>query len=181
MQKKSQEKNENNNIKEKLEDIKLNIEEKSETIKKDITKKTKELKKDIKEATEDIKDKAEELIQNVKDSSKKFDKKDVQLNKAMACLAYVLPPVAYFLDNKSNWVKYHAIQGMNLFIIFIILSLIVSVINSCIIWPFTFLKALLRAGLNIFAITYALIGIINVCNEKAKELPIINKIKFIKK
>ena len=89
--------------------------------------------------------------------------------------------LAGFIENKSKWVKYHAIQGMNLFIIYIILTLAVSVINSLLLWPFGFLKTILRTTLIVFISIFSIIGIINVCNNKAKELPLINKFKLIKK
>lgn len=168
-------------LKEKTEDIKSELEEKTEDVKKDLTKKAKDLKEDIQEKTEELKDKAEEILKDIKDNTKKFDKKDIQENKAMACLSYILPPVPYFIENKSKWVRYHAIQGMNLFIIFIILSLAVSVINSLILGSFEYLQTILRTILNVFAAIYAIVGIINVCNDEAKELPLINKFKFIKK
>ena len=168
-------------LKDKIEDIKSDIEDKTNKLKEDITKKTKELQQDIKETTEDIKEKTEEILKDVKNSSKKFDKKDIEENKAMAALSYIIAPVPYFIENKSKWVRYHAIQGMNFFIIFIVLSLTVSVINSLLLWPFPFLKTLLRTALNVFTMIFAIIGIVNVCNGEAKELPLINKYKLIKK
>ena len=182
----------NNDIKEKIEDVKENLEEKAKDLKEDLTEKTKELQKDLKEKTkdlkeelkektEDLKEKTEEILNDIKDSSKKFDKKDIEENKAMAALAYIVAPVPYFIETKSKWVRYHAIQGMNFFIIFVVLCLLVSIINSLILFSFPFLKGVVRALLYTFGIVYALIGIINVCNGEAKELPIINKFKFIKK
>lgn len=174
-------KEENKNLKDKIEDIKTDLEDKTNDLKKNITNKTKEIKEDIKEKSEDLKELAEDIVNDVKNHSKKFDKKDIEENKAMACLSYIIAPVPYFIERKSKWVRYHAIQGMNLFIIFIILSLIVSVINSLILWPFDFLKTILRTALNVFGAVYAIIGIVNVCNNQAKELPLINKFKIIKK
>ena len=109
----------NSELKEKIEDIKSDLENKTKDLKKDLTKKAKDLKDDIKETAEDIKEKTEEILKDVKDHSKKFDKKDIEENKAMACLSYIIAPIPYFLENKSKWVRYNAIQGMNLFIIFI--------------------------------------------------------------
>jgi len=166
---------------EKKEDIKKDLEIKSKEIKKDISKKSREFQKEFKEKTEDIKEKAEEILNNVKDNTKRFDKKDIEENKAMACLAYIIAPVPYFTEYKSKWVKYHSIQGMNLFIIEVLLCLIVVIINSLIFWPFGIIKVILKISLYAFMVIYAVIGIINVCNEEAKELPIINKFKFIKK
>ena len=123
----------------------------------------------------------EEILKDVKDSSKKFDKKDINENKAMAALSYILAPIPYFLDNKSKWVRYHAIQGMNLLMIFLILSLILSIINNLFLGPFVFVATILRTTLNVFGAIYAITGIVNVCNGEAKELPLINKFKLIKK
>lgn len=168
-------------LKETAKDIKEGIETKTKELKKDFKEKTKELKTELKETTEQLKDKAEDILKDTKVSSKKFDKKDIEENKAMACLAYIIAPVPYFVETKSKWVKYHSIQGMNLFIINVLLCLFVSIICSLIIWPFSLIKALLKAGLYSFMVIYAIIGIINVCNCEAKELPIIGKFKFIKK
>lgn len=169
------------NINEKTKDIKEEVKENYDEIKEELEEKGKEIKKDLTEKTEEIIDKAEAIINNVKNNSKKFDKKDIKENKAMACLCYIIAPVPYFVETKSKWVRYHAIQGMNLFIITVLLSLSVSIICSVFLFPFPFLKAILKAALYAFMIIYAIIGIINVCNEEAKELPLINKFKFIKK
>ena len=168
-------------LKEDIEDIKDDLKEKVKEIKKEVKEKSKELKEDLTNLTEDIKEKTEEIINNVKDHSKKFDKKDIKENKAMACLCYIIAPVPYFTEYKSKWVRYHAIQGMNLFVVTVLLTLSVSIICSVLLFNFPILKAILKAALYAFMIIYAIIGIINVCNEEAKELPIINKFKFIKK
>ena len=143
--------------------------------------KMQDLKEDIKDKAEDLKEKTEGILKDVKDNSKKFDKKDIENNKGMAALAYIIAPVPYFVETKSKWVHYHAVQGMNLFVIFIILSLIVSILNALILWPFSFIKTILKTALYVFIVSFALIGIINVCNGEAKELPFINKFKIIKK
>lgn len=167
-------KQQENELKEKIEDIKSDLEIKTKELKKDLKKKTKSITKDLTEKTE-------EILKDIKDSSSKFDKKDIEENKAMACLAYVLAPIPYFLDKKSKWVRYHSIQGMNLLIIFLILSILLSLINTLLLGPFAFLKTVIRTTLNVFGAIYAITGIINVCNGEAKELPVINKFKLIRK
>lgn len=152
-----------------------------EKIKETVNKTTEEIKEEVKNTSEDLKEKATDLLNDIKDTSKKYDKKDINENKAMACLSYIIPPIPYFVETQSKWVHYHAIQGMNLFIIYIILTLLITLLNSLILWILPFLTTLLRTILNVITIIYSLIGIINVCNAEAKELPIINKFKFIKK
>ena len=179
-------------LKEKNDEFKEELEEKSKEFQKDLSKKSKEIKKElskdskefqkkIKEKTEELKEKTEEILTSVKENTKKFDKKDIEENKAMACLAYIIAPVPYFVEDKSKWVRYHAIQGMNLFILTVLYALSVSIISSVFLFDFPILKAILKASLYAFMIIYALIGIITVCNEQAKELPLIGKFKFIKK
>lgn len=168
-------------LKETVEDLKTEIKDKRQELTEEYQEKSKEFKKEIKEKTEELKDKTEKVLKDIKDSSKKFDNKDIEENKAMAALAYIIAPIPYFVETKSKWVHYHAIQGMNLFIIFILLSLVVSILNSLLLWPFTFIKTILRTVLYTGITIFAIIGIVNVCNGEAKELPVINKIKIIKK
>ena len=168
-------------LEEKSKQLKKDLEIKGKELKKEIKEKSEDLKEDIKEKTEELKDKTEDILNDVKNHTKKFDKKDIEENKAMACLAYIVAPVPYFTEEKSKWVRYHAIQGMNFFIIFVSMCLAVSIINSLVLFPFPFLKGITRTILYSFGVIYALIGIINVCNGEAKELPIINKFKIIKK
>jgi uncharacterized membrane protein len=142
-------------------------------------------------------DKAKDLINDVKDDSSNFDKKSMEDGKGMAILCYILPFIPYFVEKKNKFVKYHAAQGMNLLvigisygIIYSILTSIIKVNGSCGSWlgynignyckvtPLWVTLPLSLIGLCIFII--AVIGIINVCNNKAKELPIVNKLKIFK-
>lgn len=134
-------------------------------------------------------------IINTHDSTKNFNKKDIEDNKGMAILSYILPPIPYFVEKKSKWVKYHAIQGMNLFVIalaysilFYILSSVIKVTKTCTLWGIEYECGKVTPGwvtwpLGIIGIligVIAIIGMFNVINGKAKELPVVNKIKIIK-
>lgn len=119
----------------------------------------------------------------------------------MAILPYIIPFVPYFVEKENKYVRYHAIQGMNLLIVGIAYSIVYSVLSALIkvksncgfgywgdlaasletyckvtpwwvTWPFGII------GVGISAL--CVLGIINVCNNKAKELPIVNKIKVFK-
>ena len=48
-------------------------------------------------------------IMDTNDSTKNFTKKDIEDNKGMAVLSYILAPIPYFASKKSKWVKYHAV------------------------------------------------------------------------
>ena len=131
-----------------------------------------------------------------------YEKKDIESGKGMAILSYILPLIPYFAEKENKYVRYHAIQGMNLFIIAIAYSIIYTILTSvikvkgscgygywgewaaslgtyCKVTPWWVTVPLSLIGFIITAL--CVIGIINVCNGKAKELPIINNIKIIKK
>jgi len=127
-------------------------------------------------------------------------KKEIEDGKAMAIIAYILAPIPYFAEKKNKFVRYHAIQGMNIFIIAVAYTIVASIINN-IVWNATigsclrsilsgpwhactsgidsFIRSVLGlVGLGIGVI--AIIGIINVVNGKKKAVPFLGKVKIIK-
>ena len=103
-----------------------------------------------------------------------YSEKDKEENKGMAILSYIsfLALIPYLMEKDSKWVRFHAIQGMNLFIIGLI---------SWAIGLVPLIGWLVSGAINIVIVILSIIGIINVCNGEAKELPIVNNFKFIKK
>lgn len=103
-----------------------------------------------------------------------FSEKDKEDNKAMAILSYIsfLALIPYLMEKDSKWVKFNAIQGMNLFIIELI---------SWVIGLIPLIGWLVSGVINIVTLILSIIGIINVCNGEAKELPIVKGFKFIKR
>lgn len=148
-----------------------------------------------------FKDKAKSIIEDVKDDSKEFSKKDIESGKGMAILAYILPFIPFFAEKKNKYVVYHAKNGMNLLIIGVAYSIVYSILTSlikvkgncgygywgdlagefgvkCSYTPWWVTWPLSLIGLCITVL--CIIGIVNVCKGKAKELPIANKIKIFK-
>lgn len=125
-----------------------------------------------------IKDKASKIINDVKDDSNSFDKKDVENGKGMGILSYLgfLCLIPYLTEKNNKFVIYHAKQGLNLFICEVITALVISIIST-ILWR---VGSLLSDILGLVAFLLSVLGIVNVINGKAKELPIINKFKIIK-
>lgn len=113
-----------------------------------------------------------------------YEKKDIESGKVMAILSYLIPLIPYFAEKENKWVRFHAVQGMNLLIIAVAVNIVLSILFN-IMWSITWrlwgitntLSTIVNVGITVLCI----IGIVNVCQEKAKELPIINKIKIIKK
>jgi len=130
-----------------------------------------------------------------------FEKKDVDSGKGMAVLSYIgiLALIPYFAEKKNGYVRYHAVQGINLLIIYagvIILGAIINAIVQAIFcstpYGSWYSSCWLTFGVDdvvsiIVNLAYlavgilAIIGIVYAATGKAKALPIIGKIKFIKK
>jgi len=142
-----------------------------------------------------VTDKAKDFINNVEDSTSKFDSKEIESGKGMGILSYIFPPVPFFVEKNNKFVIYHAKQGMNLFIVAIVWAIVSAILTAVIkvngtcgtywginipckvtpIWitiPVWIITALIGV--------LCILGILNVCKGKAKELPVINKIKIFK-
>jgi len=102
------------------------------------------------------------------DTTANYSAADISNNKVMAILCYlgILWLIPFLTAKESPFVKYHLNQGLTL----LILGLIVAVISwiPVIGW---------LCGVVVFAL--AIIGIVNVVNGKAQELPVIGRFKLL--
>ena len=110
-------------------------------------------------------------LNNTKDTTDQFDKDDIEKNKAMGLLAYILFFIPLFAAKDSPFARYHANQGLVLFLCGLI---------SSVLWIIPILGWIIAPILSIVITVLAVIGIINALNGKAKELPIIGKFKILK-
>ena len=113
-----------------------------------------------------------------------FDSADIEQNKVMAVLAYIGPLVLVpiLAAKDSKFAKFHANQGLTLFIcsfVYCIALFIISFILYSISDWFGIFVHILRL-LNIGFLVLAVLGIINAVNGQAKELPIIGKFQLLK-
>lgn len=117
---------------------------------------------------------------NTKDSTSEFDPNDVQQNKVMAILAYLswLVLIPLFAAKESKFARYHCNQGIMLAIAEIIVWVIFGILSMIpyVGWIFIVLNSLISLVCLVFAVT----GIINAANGKAKELPFIGKFNILK-
>ena len=128
-----------------------------------------------------------------------FDKKEVESGKVMAILSYIIALIPYFAEKKNKFVRYHAVQGMNILIIAVGWAIVGAIINSVVqaifcstgygywyssCW-YTFgiedviswIISFVGLGIGILDI----MGLVYAATGKAKEVPILGKIKIIKK
>ena len=109
-------------------------------------------------------------------------------NKIMAILAYIIPIVPFLLAEKnSKWVRFHTIQGMNYWIPFVSIFVVLFILTIIVLLiplvgkAIAVLLALLMVILGIVILVFDVLGIVNVLQFKAKELPLVSKIKIFKK
>ena len=123
-------------------------------------------------------------LNNTADNTAQFDAQDIQNNKAMAILAYFGPLVLIPLlaAKGSRFARYHTNQGLVLLIGWIAYSIVYGILRSIILaisWRLYFLVSIIGLVGLVFLVL-AVIGIINAANGRAKELPVIGKIKLLK-
>ena len=125
------------------------------------------------------------MFKDLKDTTGSFDKKDIESGKAMSILSYfgILALIPYFAEKNNQYVRYHAVQGLNLFLLSIIYSVAYSILTMILAfipvigWILIMLLGLLSYGF----LALSIVGIVYACQDKAKELPVVNQIKIIKK
>lgn len=106
------------------------------------------------------------------DTALVFAQEDIEKNKVMAGLAYIIFFLPLLACPDSKFAKYHANQGLVL--------LIVSFAGSIILSLIPIIGWLLLPVFTVVVLIFAIIGLVNGLGGKAKELPIIGKYKILK-
>ena len=114
-----------------------------------------------------------------------FDPKDVEQNKVMAILAYfgILVLVPIFAAPQSKFARFHANQGLILFIAWICCYAVMHIAVRVLYSVSTALTGLITliVGIGYIALlVLAVIGIINAAQGKCKPLPVIGNFKLLK-
>ena len=118
----------------------------------------------------DLSEKFNEL-NNTADTTSEYDAQDIEKNKVMALLAYIIFLIPLLAAKDSKFARFHTNQGLVLFLGGIIASVVAVIpVIGWIVAPI--------AGLVITVL--AIIGILNALNGRAKELPVIGKFKILK-
>ncbi len=132
-------------------------------------------------------------LNNTADSTAECDPADIQNNKVMAVLSYfgILVLIPIFAAKNSKFARFHANQGLLLFIAEIALQIIQRILQAVFPYHWTSsytytrgivynILAFVIAVLMIVILVLTIIGIVNAVKGKAKELPIIGSIKILK-
>ena len=170
-----------NKKKEVVEDAVIKEEKVKETKEEEVKETVRPKQKDEKrEEEKDFSDRIKDEFTNAKDHSKEFSAEEKKNGKGMSILAYIgiLCLIPYFAEKNNKYVQFHAKQGLNLCILSIIASFACAIIGFTIILALPAL--LVNWAIRILTVVLMVIGIINVCKDEAKELPIVNKFKIVK-
>ena len=123
-------------------------------------------------------------MNDTEDTTDRYQKRDVDENRAMAILAYFGPLVLIplFAAKGSRFARYHTNQGLVLLLAAIAYSIaqtIVTIILTAIWWRLAFIGSILSIVSIVFFVLMIL-GIINAANGRAKALPLIGGIRLLK-
>lgn len=99
-------------------------------------------------------------------------------DKFMGILSYlgILCLIPYFVKDQSSFVRFHALRGLNLFL----LEVIAGVASSIIAFILPGLGSLIGWIASVAGLVFSIIGIINVANGDEKDLPLIGGIQLVK-
>ena len=121
-------------------------------------------------------DNATNFVNNVADETAQMDPQDIANNKVLSLFSYigifVLIPLLAAKDSK--YARFHANQG----IVLLITELIIGVVNVILAF-IPILGPIISWVLSVVTLVFAIMGIVNAVTGKAKELPLIGKIKIL--
>lgn len=123
------------------------------------------------------------MTSSVHNTEKIFDPKDIEQNKTMAGLAYLLFFLPLIACKDSPYGRFHANQGLLLLLLSIVGSIALSVVTGIFIaisWRLFWLSSFLYGAFGLLIIFLLISGLINGLNGKAKQLPFIGGIEIIK-
>jgi uncharacterized membrane protein len=108
----------------------------------------------------------------------KADASDVEKNKALAIVGYIIPilffvPLVTEEGKKSPFAKFHANQQLN-FLLFLVIGYIVSSVLMIILIGFLLYFLVLIGNL-----VFLIMGVVNAAKGEMKELPLIGGFKLI--
>jgi len=123
-------------------------------------------------------------MNDTEDTTERYQKRDVDENRAMAILAYLglLVFIPLFAAKGSPFARYHTNQGLVLLIAAVAYSIaqtIVTIILTAIWWRLAFIGSILSVVSIVFFVLMIL-GIVNAANGRAKALPLIGRIRLLK-
>ena len=114
------------------------------------------------------------------DFTNEFDPMDIQANKTIGGLAYLLFFLPLLAAPNSKFGKFHANQSLIVFLFAIALGVISGLLDAILPYHlFRILNIVFKLGY-LAEVALIIIGLVTALNGKAKELPLIGTIRIIK-
>ena len=119
---------------------------------------------------------------NTKDYTNSFTLKEKEEGKIYCLIGYLFFFFFIPLLVKNNkYCKFHALQGLNLFLVSIFGGLTITLLNYLFkLLSLNIISVVFKAFFSLVILFFFLFGIINVMTNKARELPLIGGFKIIK-
>jgi len=121
-----------------------------------------------------------QIAQNVADETAEMDPADIEKNKTMGGLAYILFFLPLISCPDSKYARFHANQGLMLLILVIAANVVSRILHAVLGWGLRGIASLLSTVLFLAVTAIAVLGLINGFTGKAKELPVIGKYRLLK-
>ena len=132
----------------------------------------------------------DEVVENIKnlnntaDTTGAYDTQDINDNKLIAILAYIgiLVLIPLFAAKKSKFARFHTNQGLVFFLANLALGLVYNIVVQILggIPIISILVVALGYLVSLVLFVVMIIGIVNAVQGRAKELPVIGKVKILK-
>ncbi len=121
-------------------------------------------------------------ILDTDDYTYSFTKEEKEQGKISCIIGYFFVLFFVPLLNKNNkYCRYHANQSICLLIFSLILGMLLSLFTMLFnALSLNIISIILKVFVSLIILVYLCLGIYNVINNKAKDLPLIGNIRFIK-
>ena len=121
-----------------------------------------------------------EEMRSVKDHTADFDPIDIQNNTGISILSYLglFFLIPYFARQDSPYARFHARQGLVLFLFELVVGLAFRIALAILGHPTFLLPRMLRALQDLLGIAFfalSIVGWVNLSHKQAKELPFIGR------
>jgi len=123
-------------------------------------------------------DKVKNFAKNTPDYTEEYDQEDIKKNKDICILSYIgiFFILTFIICRNSKFGRFHTNQGLVLFLSELVLSVAAGFGK---ILTFNLFSGIVSAVISIVSLFYLVVGIMNAVNGRAKELPVIGKIRLI--
>ncbi|MCL1805784.1 MAG: zinc ribbon domain-containing protein [Clostridiales bacterium] len=121
-----------------------------------------------------------QVAKNVADVTEEMDPADIEKNKTMGGLAYILFFLPMISCPDSKYAHFHANQGLLLLILVVAANVVSRMLYAVLRGGLRGFASLLSSVLFLAVAAIAVIGLINGFTGKAKELPVIGKYRLLK-